>query len=594
MPALNMPFRVAMVGPRPPERSGIAEYSAGLVDMLRDHGIRVETVTSSDVERDGAHAVVDMLLNCDAVVYQVGNHVAFHGWMLPLMQRVPGIVHLHDLVLHLMFVGLLDAEGRLQGDDYAGVLGQWHSAAQVKEAESAFRRRSPVWNRDEIVEFPLHQIATKFATAVVVHSEYSASCISREFPWLPVTVLPQLYPVTSRYRVRERLGTIAIMGGGVLNRRFDWVVEALSLLDPALDGPITLEIAGELEPAVQQQLDGLAGLSKVHLINHGHVDSEQFAAIFERADLMVALRQPTMGEASAVVCKALQAGLPTIVSDHGWYAELPPCVKKVAPTDDCPEVLAGILRELAADADCYARWAEACGDQAVAPELDPFIVAEQYATLLRSSSVYSDFRDKVATALASLKVDVDSPLFGEVQRIDVRSTLRGDHWTSRALAALSERELDSHARTIGPKVGPYPYSEPLPEDAFQGRVAVVGQGMGAVQPSSMISLRIEMTNNSPHPWLSPSGQSPQPYGIYVGHFWLSSDPGQLPGEQPRQWIEDVISPSSSGEQVITVRAPEMPGEYHLEIDILQESVCWFKSRGFVPARLVVQVEAARP
>jgi len=45
---------------------------------------------------------------------------------------------------------------------------------------------------------------------------------------------------------------------------------------------------------------------------------------------------------------------------------------------------------------------------------------------------------------------------------------------------------------------------------------------------------------------------------------------------------------------MTVRTPDVPGEYHLEIDLVQESVCWFKSRGFIPARLVVRVEAAQP
>ncbi len=39
-----------------------------------------------------------------------------------------------------------------------------------------------------------------------------------------------------------------------------------------------------------------------------------------------------MGECSAVVSRTLQMGIPCIVNDLGWYAELPPFVEKL-PTD---------------------------------------------------------------------------------------------------------------------------------------------------------------------------------------------------------------------------------------------------------------------
>ena len=108
---MNTRFRIAMVGPLPPEHSGIAEYSAGLVELLRDRGVQVHTVVRGDVERMGMQQVIDELGQADAIVYQMGNHPAFHGWMLPLMAQVPGIVHLHDLVLHHMVAGVLSDEG---------------------------------------------------------------------------------------------------------------------------------------------------------------------------------------------------------------------------------------------------------------------------------------------------------------------------------------------------------------------------------------------------------------------------------------------------------------------------------------------------
>ncbi|GEM_PF-2116555 len=591
---MSTPFRIAMVGPLPPERSGIAEYSAGLVAMLRDVGLRVVTVTRAELERDGVQATVDRLHEFDAVVYQMGNHPTYHGWMLPLMDQVPGVVHLHDLVLHHMVAGVLIDEARLTGDDYPLALESWHSPAEIKTAAHALRYGDPMWGRDEVVDYPLHQVATRLATEVVVHSHYSATRIADAFPWLPITVLPQLYPVVAPHRVRERLGTIAVMGGGQRNRRFDWIVQALTALDAELPQPLVLEIAGEVEPEVQLQLDQLAALGNVRLVNHGRISDDDFWAVFERADLMIALRQPTMGETSAVVSKALQAGLPTVVSDHGWYAELPECVKKIAPVDDCPRVLAELLRHLVLDPGAFEHWAEECSDQAGRPTFDPFAAAEQYAQLLRRHKVQSDFRDVVANAVASLKVNIDSPISSELQRIDVRTTLRGDDWVREALAGLEKQELDAHATIVGQSAGQYPYAELLPETAFKGQASVLERDLGVVAPSSMISILVELANESEYRWFSPLGHSVRPFGIYLGHFWYPADSTEPLEEQPRTWLEGVVEGASSGTQVITIRAPENPGRYDLEIDLVQESASWFRHRGFQPAKLHVSVQAAQP
>jgi len=587
---LSKRLRVAMVGPLPPERSGIAEYAEGLVDMLRSEGLQVDTVTRSDVDRRGLDKVIASLNEMDVVVYQMGNHPTFHGWMLPLMSTVPGIVHLHDLVLHHMVAGVLNEEGLLLTGGYAEALKKWHSASQIRSASLALRCESPVWNRDEVVEYPLHQIATKFATEVVVHSHYAANRITAEFPWLPVSVIPQLYPAIAPHRVREQLATIVLMGGGQVNRRFDWVVEALTAIDDDLDQTVTLEIAGEVEPAVLVQLQGLEALKKVRLINHGRTSDSDFEDLFKRADLMIALRQPTMGEASAVVSKALQAGLPTIVSDQGWYAELPGCVKKIAPTDDCPQALARLLRELILDPLHYSGWAESCMDESGRPLLDPVAATGQYVRLLRSHCVFSNFRDRLADAVSSLKVNIDSPLSSELQRIDVRATLRGDRWVGRALAALADQELDSEARIAGSTVGPYPYTGPLPASGYAGSATLPGVAEPlVVKAAGDLSLQVELHNDGPNEWVSPVGHALRPYGIYLGHFWRRIDNQTSSGEQPRTWIEDAVDPHATLVLSLQLRAPEVAGEYELEIDLVQESVCWFKSHGFIPARLRVSV-----
>jgi glycosyltransferase involved in cell wall biosynthesis len=70
------------------------------------------------------------------------------------------------------------------------------------------------------------------------------------------------------------------------------------------------------------------------------------------SDVLVNLRHPTMGETSGSVVRGLSLGKPLVVSDVGWFAELPDDVAlKVPPDDDEVATLTAALELLAARPD---------------------------------------------------------------------------------------------------------------------------------------------------------------------------------------------------------------------------------------------------
>ncbi len=102
---------------------------------------------------------------------------------------------------------------------------------------------------------------------------------------------------------------------------------------------------------LKQDLDLQAWLQQRDLddavISTGYLaDLQHFVSWIAAADVLINLRYPTVGETSATALRGLAAGRPVIVSDHGWYAELPDdaCVK-VAPNDG--EALYQAMRRLA-------------------------------------------------------------------------------------------------------------------------------------------------------------------------------------------------------------------------------------------------------
>jgi glycosyltransferase involved in cell wall biosynthesis len=66
-------------------------------------------------------------------------------------------------------------------------------------------------------------------------------------------------------------------------------------------------------------------------------------------DVLVNLRYPTMGETSGSVIRALSLGKPLIVSDVGWFRELPDDVVLKVPVDDVEVAVLKPALEVAVD-----------------------------------------------------------------------------------------------------------------------------------------------------------------------------------------------------------------------------------------------------
>ena len=80
----------------------------------------------------------------------------------------------------------------------------------------------------------------------------------------------------------------------------------------------------------------------------GYVSDEQLDQALQTADFAINLRWPTMGEASASQLRYWAAALPTLVTDVGWYGELPDAaVCKISVATEGADLLALLQDALA-------------------------------------------------------------------------------------------------------------------------------------------------------------------------------------------------------------------------------------------------------
>jgi hypothetical protein len=134
----------------------------------------------------------------------------------------------------------------------------------------------------------------------------------------------------------------------------------------------------------------------------------------------VSLRFPTMGETSGMVVRALTAGRPQIVSDVGWFSELPEEVAlKVPVAEDEVEILADELEHLAREPELRVSMAAAARGFAQR-EHDLGRVADAYAAVLEEAAGGNAVRDVVRGAVAAAAADVglrsEGEALGEIGR----------------------------------------------------------------------------------------------------------------------------------------------------------------------------------
>ena len=239
------------------------------------------------------------------------------------LRRTPGLVVLHDFVLHHLVAGL--TIGRRDGHGYldamereGGVVGRLLGHAVLD------KRIPPLWeSRPE--DFHLAGEVLDRATGLVVHSSYVRDRARAAGYAGPVWVIPHpAFPVPAAPPADVSGSPLFGTFGNVnATKRVPQLLEAFSLVR-ASQADARLLLVGEVSAGfdLDRRLQRL-GLEGAGLVREGYVDEARLWALMKACDVHVSLRSPTMGETSGTAIRALALGKPLVVSDVGWFAELP-------------------------------------------------------------------------------------------------------------------------------------------------------------------------------------------------------------------------------------------------------------------------------
>ncbi|QNP49875.1 glycosyltransferase [Diaphorobacter aerolatus] len=361
---------LAYVSPLPPERSGIADYSADLLPVLSEYYdidvvVCQEMVSSNWVDANckirNAEWLREHADQYDRVLYHFGNS-HFHQHMFDLIADVPGVIVLHDFYLSGI-ISYLSRSGQIPI--------AWDMALYNSHGYAAIiERHSPSIDWSNVVtKYPCNFSVLESAYGVITHSRHSCelanawygSSASNEWAVVPLLRSPARIPdEKKRTAIRTELGLsdnqfiVCSFGFVASTKLSEKIVDAWLESDLAKDEDCVLIFVGaadnsEYSKKLVYKIKNSA--AKDRILITGWTSNDLFHDYLAIADLGIQLRTQSRGETSAAVLDCLNYGLATIVNRHGSMADLP--LHAVSMIDDDFEIsqLSGLILNYRYDAD---------------------------------------------------------------------------------------------------------------------------------------------------------------------------------------------------------------------------------------------------
>jgi len=133
---------------------------------------------------------------------------------------------------------------------------------------------------------------------------------------------------------------------------------------------------------------------------------------------------------------------------------------------------------------------------------------------------------------------------------------------------------------------------PLPDAAFKAQLTLP-EAPARLRAGQKETIQVHIKNASDVFWWSRGGEvnerSDNWFYIAAANRWLKADGSLLTDMDGRYGISKDLKPGEETEVPLVVTAPKEPGEYLLEVDLVQEQVSWFSDKGSPTARAKVTV-----
>jgi glycosyltransferase involved in cell wall biosynthesis len=324
--------KIAWLSPFPPQRSGIANYSYWLVKELRNE-FEIDLYYEGEPpceELQNLFATYPLSElqrrreQYDRVVHHLGNNSEFHTGIYKTAWKFPGTVVLHDYDLsgfmheaflrsnpELYFQATANGSSGLSGQRIAAVIHKLISRGRSDPMSHAIVSRSKKvivhhrWVRKQFEDDKHIEVIPLFAKLDCIATAEDVRTFGR------------------KVGIKDDHFLLVCLGFVNLNKLPQLQIDVVKRLRN--EGyPVQLIFAGQPAPELKDLVTEVAtGEFREDIIFTGYQSELDYFTAIAAADVVINLRNPSMGEGSLTLMHALAAGKPTIVSDANQYREFP-------------------------------------------------------------------------------------------------------------------------------------------------------------------------------------------------------------------------------------------------------------------------------
>jgi glycosyltransferase involved in cell wall biosynthesis len=295
--------KVGFFSPLPPARTGVADYSAALLDALKPLG---------SVEVNAR--------NADIALYHIGNN-QLHREIYRRALEAPGVVVLHDAVLHHFLLGTLSEREYVA--EFVYNYGGWNEDL----ARDLWKRRARSAADPAYFRYPMLKRLAERSRALIVHNPGAAAMLRSHAPDAVIYEIPHLFAAPAQppassdiIRLRQRMGIsghtflFAVFGHLRESKRLASVLRAFERARRDI-ADMALLVAGDFVSSDLARSMGplLRTIPDVRRV--GFTEEPEFWRYAAASDACINLRYPAAGETSGISIRMMGIGKPVLMND---------------------------------------------------------------------------------------------------------------------------------------------------------------------------------------------------------------------------------------------------------------------------------------
>ncbi len=417
-------MKIAYFSPLSPIKSGISDYSEKelipylkkyfTIDIYIDDYVPTNAKIIKEFKIFNYKNFPKHLKEYDHILYQMGNN-QFHTYMYDYILKYSGFVVLHDIFLH----GMIWSKTLDKGDKKGYITEfEMYGAKGKQLAESIIATQN---FRSVEFKLPFLKRILKSSKGIIVHSDFGKNIALREYPDVIIKKIhAPIIPLEQKMDKAELRKTLALTQKNLIigvfgfvypHKRIPTVLKAFFRFNSEYPDS-TLLIVGEDNINLKGMIKSL-GVKSV--IQTGHVSFQKMYEYMQVSDICVNLRYPTAGETSASLLRLLSLGKPVIVSNVGWFSELPDyCCVKVDIDNFEVDLIVEYLKALALNEKLRKKMGENAKEYAfnesnpekIAYEYSKFICAQQLQTRENHKFTFSMAEPSIIQEISNDMADI--------------------------------------------------------------------------------------------------------------------------------------------------------------------------------------------